>query len=223
MAQVVLMGAGYSVKEGIDQGLWRALRKQNVWSINYAYQAMPFTPSAEVWQDLSFWVENQNSLHDLYKQGCCLYARGHDDYRNLKEITCFEPTPRPDEFYGRDAIAKGKIFTGGMGLTGVFALSLAVAKKYDTIYLLGYDFGSSSLRDTKTHFYQDRGINPGASGHPSIYMYDDKPRDEVSDFNRFLDVMQEDGLEIYNVSPKSNISSFPKIGYEEFFRRLSHG
>jgi hypothetical protein len=573
MAQVVLVGAGYSIKEGIDQGLWRALRKQNVWSINYAYQAMPFIPSAEVWQDLSFWVENQNSLHDLYKQGCCLYARGHDDYRDSKEITCFEPTPRPDEFYGREALTKGKIFTGRMGLTGVFALSLAVAKKYETVYLCfdnqtevftqegwkffkdlrgteliltrkfngdtewstinkkmtywyegnmkhikskgidlmvtpehkfgllkkgqsdyvwktipefkttsgyfiprifrwsgepedwfylptievfgpgkrsqhfneikipmlnwvkflglylaegcvtfskggnykvtiyqnhtleqdifiesilknlpfhykkhvrgwiiyglrlttylkrfglsdqkyipqeiknlpqlhlnllleslifgdgcyqkngniayyttskrladdvqelffkcggqagisfrksrkspgsdkptknswvvtagksekqggttkisvgnlifnknikdvwyrgfvydlnvknhtlfvrrnnqccwsgncGYDFGSLSLRDTNTHFYQDRGINSGAAGHPSIYMYDDRPRDEVNDFDHYLDVMRKDGLEIYNVSLNSNISSFPKIGYEEFFRRLSHG
>jgi hypothetical protein len=217
----VLIGAGYSVREGIDKGLWRALRRQNVWSINYAYQAMPFIPSAEVWQDLSFWVENQNSLHKLYTQGCCLYAKVYEDYRNLKEMSCYESSP--SEFYGRDAIVKGKIFTGGMGLTGVFALSLAVSWGYDKIYLLGYDFGSASLLDTKTHFYQKEGINPGASGHPSIYMYDDKPRDEVRDFDRFLDVMNDGGLEIYNVSPNSNISSFPKMEYDEFFRRLSHG
>jgi hypothetical protein len=221
VAQVILVGAGYSVKEGIDLGLWREIRKQNVWSINYAYQTMPFVPSAEIWQDLSFWVENQNSLHKLYVQGCCLFARCHEDYKNSKEISCFESTPT--EFYGRDAAAKGKIFTGRMGLTGVFALSLAVAKKYKTIYLLGYDFGSMSVRDTNTHFYQDAGINPGASKHPSIYMYGDKPRSEVTDFDLFLDVMKEDDLKIYNVSPNSNISSFPKIGYEEFFRRLNHG
>jgi hypothetical protein len=215
MSDLVLVGAGASVREGIEQGLWWNLRRQNVWSLNYAFKVMPFIPSAQVWRDLGVWAENQNELLRLYNRGCCLYTKKLNDYATRPEIRTYGEDR--EVFHGREGVRKDKIFIGRMGLTGVFALSLAIAKGYDRVFLLGYDFGSSSFTDKDTHFYE--GLN-SEEGQPNIYLTSDGlPRSEVEDFDRFL----VDGVEIFNVSPRSHIGSFPKIEYSEFFRRISHG
>lgn len=214
MSELVILGAGSSVREGIDQGLWWNLRRQNVWSLNYAFKVMPFIPSAQVWRDLGVWAEHKNEILALHRQGCCLYTRRLADYGGYYEVQSYGEDA--EVFHGKDGIVKDRIFCGRMGLTGVFALSLAIAKGYDRVYLLGYDFGSPSFEDVNTHFYD--GLNSEA-GKPNIYLTTDSlPRDEVADFGQFLDSK----VEILNVSMKSNILCFPKIGYPEFFRRIAH-
>ena len=214
MYTVVLVGGGYSIKEGIDEGLWWRLRRSNVWSVNYAYQAMTdtFVPAVQLWQDLGFWIENQRDLIKLHSRGCQLYAREEEDYRLYPHVQQWRTSK--ERYCGREGIKFNTIFTGRMGLTGVFALSLAVARGFDRIYLLGYDFGTPSIADAHTHFYS--GQNDQA-GNPHLYRCaDDLVRSEVSDFDQF----RQTRVEIVNVTSRSNIESFPKIGYAEFFKQL---
>jgi len=40
--EVIILGGGYSVKEGIEKGLWNKIKDKNVWSLNYVFLTMPF-------------------------------------------------------------------------------------------------------------------------------------------------------------------------------------
>jgi hypothetical protein len=91
---------------------------------------------------------------------------------------------------------------------------------YKKIYLLGYDFGTSSTSDTNTHFYQDF-LSVPSSGvrNPGVYRQNNNHvKKEVNDFNYYH---QFKGVTIYNVSTQSNINSFVKISYQTFFEYLN--
>jgi hypothetical protein len=107
-----------------------------------------------------------------------------------------------------------------MGLGGFFALSIAVKEEYDEIYLLGYDFGSPSLKEKLTHYYQNKlDVSSIGIAHPELYLNDnDTVKEEVKDFELFLSPSFKS--KIYNVSLISNIPYFDKISYEEFFTKL---
>ena len=107
-----------------------------------------------------------------------------------------------------------------MGLSGMFALSLAVAEGYEEIYLLGYDFGTTVLTNKNTHFYQNNMPHVYSTGmnHPEVYrMPDNKVKREVEDFKVYLNTPN---LKIWNVSMVSNIPYFDKISYQDFYTKL---
>ena len=216
MKPLIIVGGGWSVQEGIRHGLWERIRGNDIWSLNFAFLSMPYVPTAQVWVDASVFYKHEPAILTLYEKGSKLYAKDVEDYskRDKEKIEVF----KVDDF---KLYKKGKkIFIGRMGLCGVFALSLAIRKGYKDIYILGYDFGSPSLRSKKTHFYQDtlKSINVGAVGHPTIYLgTKDKPRDEIHDFDKFA--ILKDTM-IHNVSELSRIECFPKMSWDSFFRRV---
>ncbi len=176
--------------------------------------AMPYLPKREIWVDYTFFRQNTNRLQALSDAGVQCIAKKHDTYNAISSIKQYGATR--DEYFGDQMIEKNQLFMGPMGLSGLFALSLAVAEKYDAIYLLGYDFGTKSLADANTHFYQDDKLDIQSSGirNPAVYL---ENNNNVKKDHRLFDHYLTSSSKIYNVSPNSNIQSFKKIDYPTFF------
>jgi hypothetical protein len=206
MKDIILVGGGSSISEGLSLDLWKHIQDKEVWSINFAFLTMPFIPTREIWVDLSFFKNNMEALQNLQKQGVKCYAKKHMKYAGIPEITLYETSRDPKEMHN-------KTYIGRMGLSGFFALHLAVKETPDRIFLLGYDFGSNT---NKTHYYQDQlKVESSGVGKPELYRNGTSIKDEVKDFENFTN--QDIKTKIYNVSPDSAISCFPKIDYLTFF------
>jgi hypothetical protein len=190
MTRVILLGGGASLKEGIQKDLWNKISKETVWSCNYAYRTMPYLPSKQIWVDISFYKNNIEEMQKLWEQKVPLVTRAHKSYAGITEhITQYNSTRVATQYYGKEAITKNLIYYGRMGLSGMFALSLAVAEGYDEIYLLGYDFGNVSLQNKQTHFYQDelKHVYSTGVGRPEVYrMSNNTVKRKVEDFKVYL-------------------------------------
>lgn len=204
---VILIAGGTSVKEGIEKGLFDKIKDKEVWSINYSYKVMPFLPKRECWIDTKFFKTNVQDLQKLQEKGVQLFTRTHGTYAFFKgKINTLETT--------RDPQNKLHLYVGSMGLSGNFALSLAIREGYERIFLLGYDFGNNTL-DNFTHYYQkDIKVWSTGVGHPEVYKNKDgSPRREVEDYKNYLEHQDK----IFNISLTSNIPYFNKFSYETFF------
>ena len=213
MKRVILLGGGKSIREGIEQGLWDKIKNEEVWSINYGFLMMPYLPKREIWADISFFKNNIDRLQNLANSGVQCYAKAHPKYSYLKQINSIPCTRESKN------VKEGTIFIGKMGLSGFFALQLAVMDNYEEIFLLGYDFGTAEKNDTDTHFYQNqiKVISTGV-GAPKLYRNSNgKIREEVKDFEIFT----HGNNKIYNVSLYSNIPFFERISYGTMFERLN--
>lgn len=220
MKSVIIIGGGYSVKEGINLGLWTKIQGKEIWSLNYAYKTMPYLPTRELWVDKSFFKSNVESLQSLWSQGVLLQAKRHFAQASLeREIRQYETSREREKYFGKNALNKGVIYYGRMGLCGMFALSLAIAEGYTNIFCLGYDFGTPSVTDSKTHYYiGDIETSSTGIGRPSIYLTKDNTvKEEVADFEVYI---RETYINIWNVSLRSNIPYFHQIYWDEFFRKI---
>lgn len=213
MKNIILMGGGTSVNEGISLGLWDKISKEEVWSINFAFLTLPFLPTRELWVDISFFKNNMEAIQKLYLQGVSCHAKKHQFYRNISEINLYETTRNPNEM-------NDKLYIGRMGLSGFFALSLAVKEEPDNIFCLGFDFGNKD-GSKKTHYYQDTiQVKSTGVGYPELYRNGNQVKDEVRDWENFTSPTIKS--KIYNVSPESAINCFPKIDYLTFFNKLKN-
>lgn len=220
MARVVLIGGGWSVKEGIEKGLWDRIKNEQVWSCNYAFMVMPYLPKKEIWVDIGFYKNNVEALQKLWEQGVEMHTKKHPQYAFIQDhLFLYDSSRESKYYYGREALEKKMIYYGKMGLSGMFALSLAIGYKFDEIFLLGYDFGSRSIKDINTHFYQDE-LKVYSTGvtHPEVYRMPNNTvkQAEVEDFKVYLN----ESVKIWNVSSLSNIPYFDKIDYDQFFEKI---
>ena len=215
MKEVVLVAGGVSIRKGIDTGLWDKIKHLDVWSINYAYLSMPYLPEKELFVDRKFFTRNINSLEMLSLKGVQVYSKEHIIYNNLPIV---QYDGIKEEYCNKKMMQEGNTrYIGTMGLSGFFALSCAIAEDYDRIYLLGYDCGTKKKGDTITHFYQDKlEINSCGIGNTDVYYCNDRQDLLNVEFNNY----NEEMIEIYNVSPDSNLQCFPKINYEQFFNMI---
>ena len=215
MKPLILGGGGKSIQVGLDLGLWDKIKdKAEIWSVNYFFMTMPYLPARELWCDRCFFTENQHKLEEIASKGVQCHTKCNSLYNNIPEIQQWSWTR--EQYFGR--IDK-PIFTGSMGLSGIFALSLAVAQRYAPIYLLGYDYGTSGMKDTQTHYYQGKLITTSHGvNNPSIYHTDTGVKNSVNDF----EVYKEYSSNIFNISPTSNIKSFQKLDYQSFFSLLTN-
>jgi len=217
MKTLILLGAGNSIKEGIDKGLWDKIKHIEKWSLNSMFKIMPYLPNREIWVDKKFFEQTVVELQKLSQKGVKMITRNNTRYAELDSIIQYEGT-REILKWNKE---KKVLYMGQMGLTGIFALSLAIIEGYEEIYLLGYDFGNTSIKDKQTHIYQDKlkelKIYSTGSGNPEVYRNDkDQVKNEVEDFNVFL----QEKTKIYNISLTSNINCFEKLSYDEFFSRI---
>lgn len=210
---IVLIGGGNSISEGLRLNLWDKLKesKTEIWSINFAYMIMPFAPSVECWVDISFFRNNMESLQKLSAQGVKCCAKKHMTYANISEVTTYETTRDPKEMHQ-------KTYIGRMGLSGFFAMHLAIKENPERIFALGFDFGANSK---KTHFYQDDiQVKSTGIGKPELYRNGNSVKDEVRDWEYFTS--PDIKTKIYNVSPESAINCFEKIDYLTFFNLIKN-
>jgi len=223
MKNVILLGGGKSIAEGIEKNLWEKIKGKEIWSLNFAFLTMPYLPTRQVWVDYNIFKDHAIELKKLKDRGVILIAKSRPKYDILKTgITQYHETRKIEEYYGQNALEKKILFTGKMGLVGIFALSLAVAEKYDNIVLLGYDFGTCSLDDKYTHYYQKYlNVKSEGMGHPEVY----NPRGKLIDLTlkSFGIYQKEPNIKITNVSLVSKIECFEKISYDTFFDRIEKG
>ena len=217
--EVIILAGGWSVKEGIAQGLWDKIKDKEIWSLNFAYKFLPYLPSKQFHVDITFFRNCVKELQMLSERGVPIHAKENDiEYVNIKAVQQHKVFRTPKEE------KPGELFIGQMGLCGLFALSYAISQGYENIYLLGHDFGSPNLDNKNTHWYQDLQMNefsePIKSNglkNPSVYLErNDAPKPMIKDFEYYLKFPNK----IYNVSSRSNINYFPIIGYDEFFRKI---
>jgi len=210
--RVIVVGGGDSIRKGIQKGLWEKIKGEEIWSCNYAFMSMPYLPQKEIWVDVKFWKDNCDKLQELFKQGVEMVSRVHNTWKTVEGIDTYLSTREASH------ANENTIFYGRMGLSGAFALGKAVKDKWAEIYILGFDFGSASLEEKQTHYYQGiLNVQSTGMGRPEVYrMPDNRLKREVEDFKEYL----VEGVKIINVSPQSNIPYFEKIDYDEFFRRL---
>jgi hypothetical protein len=232
--KVIVIGGGSSVLEGINLGLWETLEQAmvdnpllEVWSLNFVYLFMPFAPNAELFCDESFFINNKDTLSKLE---CPIITRmlpGHIARiadAKLKNVLFYPYIV--NKFYGREGFTKG-LFVGRDGLTGMFALSYAIARdSYKEIYLLGHDFGHNNKTARLTHWYQDMPKAKELIGHNGLgmsYIYNHKvdgiaapnPKQGINDFDVYKGLEEK----IYTVG-FSRIKSFENISYERMFEIL---
>jgi len=212
MSQCVIIGGGSSINVGRELDLWEKIKEEDTYAVNFAWLAMPYLPKHQLWLDTGFFRNDIQRIEKLYKDGVECITKPHAKYNAIPEIIKYKTKKDIND-------SVEGLYVGTSGLSGTFALAVAVDRKYDTIYLLGFDYGTKSLNDTNTHFYQNDKIQFTSRGvrNPKVYLErSNTPKKSVKNYDYF----NQFPCKIYNVSPQSNIASFEKIDYPTFFQHL---
>lgn len=201
--QLIIIGGGASIREGVEKGLWTKLEGRFVIGINFSYKFFP-NPTIHCYLDKQVREKNEE---DFRKLGLVITKKQPiKNHKNEIQITT-------KNRYHRN-INEG-IYKGA--LTGIYALSLGIhLLDIGEIYLLGYDFGNIGTTKTNqplTHFYQGT-IKHRGIGKVNYYKSKDHATRDFGVFDK------EQRVKIYNVSIKSKLGMFQKITYDEFFKRL---
>jgi hypothetical protein len=208
IVQLIIVGGGPSIKEGIEKGLWDKLNSRFVIGTNYSYRY--FNATFQTYVDRPFFEEEIKK--EKFKNLPLIIGKEHYVVKQYPNNVIPLKT----------GIKYSRNLNCGVykaSLVGLFALSLGIYLLDEgEIYLLGFDQGGVE-KDNKgrviTHFYQ------GEIEHRGIgkvnYYYSDKRAER--DFGVY---QNETKCKIYNVSLISKINLFPKLGYSEFFEKLDN-
>ena len=226
--QLIIIGGGYSLKEGISKGLWDKIKSKFVIGLNYSYNYFP-NPTIQCFVDRLFYAKE--SKKEKFQNLSLIIGTEHKIDRLSNTIML-----KDNSKYKRDI----RLGCYKSSLVGLFALSLGIyLLDIGEIYLLGYDMGELRKKDYEkfltskheidklvikdkknralTHFYQG---NIEHRGVGKIAYYNDKDRAK----NDFGIYKKEKKVKIYNVSLVSKIPSdiFEKISYDQFFKKLDN-
>lgn len=217
VSEIILIGGGNSISEGIFLNLKEKLGRKFVIAINYAYKHFPHT--CMIFGDENFYFpqiakSQRQKYPDIYeelkKESLIFYQ---NDKNKLKEYQLPNTIYlKSGETYNTNPLKQGFY---KHWLTGIFTLSLAqfLIGYNGTIFLLGYDFGTPNRNNKETHYYSDKEINHKGVHRTDVY----SARNPTDLFGQF----KEPNIKIYNISPLSNIPCFEKINYSSFFYKLS--
>ena len=202
--QIIIIGGGTSIKEGITLGLWAGLQGKCTIGLNYSYKY--FQSTSQMYVDDTFYIKQHEEIKDLP----LVIGKKYEEYKMKTHANTIMLDTCPS--YNRKLV--GGVYTSS--LAGLFALSLAIHFEPKEIYLLGYDYGKLSNEKDKggrflTHFH-----NIKNRGQGKVNWYECKDRDE-KDFGVYREIKD---IKIFNVSPNSNLRVFPKLTYPQFFDRL---
>jgi hypothetical protein len=213
--EIVIIGGGNSVQEGLRIGLGEVLASKCVIALNYAFRYVPSTFMCFV--DKELYHPNQGNI----KNG--KYVDISEELKPLPLIIGSFDTdidkmkypnthlfPVSGEYHREDSLTKG-IYKPT--LCGLFGLTIAayLLDFKGTIYLLGYDWSRNDKEPT--HFYSD--IHHRGMGYTSFY---ERHKPEA----HFKPYLEETNLKIYNVSLNSNIDCFEKISYPTMLDKLNN-
>jgi len=208
MNQIVIIGGGSSIIEGVNKDLWNKLSSRWTLGCNSAFKFI--TPSALVF------VDHRQFYKLFYDElGNLPLIIGKSDNKGVPKLpnTIFL---RDSQYFDR-SLATG-VYSGT--LCGLFSLTLATRFLIDggEIFLLGFDFGAGEkLIEGRqhTHFYQEQGeIKHRGIGYTGWYKKADKT-------STFVPYSKLENLKIWNVSMDSAIPFFEKISYDLFFEKLN--
>ena len=231
-SQLVLIGGGASIKEGIEKGLWEKITGKLVMGINYSFNHFP-DPTIQMYCDRLFY---QKQFEQLKKLGLVI-GKKHGKMKLAENTVVFPSTSK----YIRNLDAG--IYKAS--LTGMFSLSLGIylldriGSNENQVFLLGMDYGelrkkdyekvarnkieleNLSYKDSRsrilTHYYQGEIEHRGIA---KTNYYNENKRAE-RDYGPYKDIKNP---KIYNVSLQSKIPStiFEKISYDTFFKLLDN-
>lgn len=204
MEQIVIVGGGPSISEGIPLGLWQKL--EGYWTIGCNSAFKFFTPTILTFVDhQQFYKQFSKEL----KQLPLLIGKHYPSLAQVKHSNTY--LMRDSRQF--DITLKQGVYSGS--LCGLFSTTLACHLAKDVeIFLLGFDFGAigSVNGRQRTHFYQGQ-IEHRGIGYTGFY-------DNTKTTNLFEPYVSLKGKKIYNVSLTSKIPYFEKITYEKFFELL---
>lgn len=211
--QIVIIGGGVSLKEGIEKGLWDKLKGKWTIGLNYSYNFSDSTILCYV--DEPFYKEE--SKKEKFRNLPIIVGKEHKQLKMLPNTITLKTN---DVKYYRDV----KLGCYKSNLCGLFALSLAIYLLDEgEIYLLGYDncaMGKAKNGRALTHFYQGE-INHRGIGKCNYFNGVHKGGKKFVD--RDFGVYQDESkVHIYNVSLNSKITTFPKLSWAGFFEKLDN-
>jgi len=208
-SQLIILGGGTSMKEGISKGLWEKLQDRFTLGINYSFHY--FKSTLQTYVDLDFYSNEWDDLESLPLIVGKYHKLIEKEIRSKTIMLQINP-----KTYVRD-LSSGVYKSS---LCGLFSLSLGInLLDKGEIFLLGYDHTNSSNGEKDkngkllTHFYQGK-LNHRGIG--KVNYYKNKGRAD-RDFGAYTG---EKKIKIYNVSLDSKINTFPKISYDKFFSML---
>lgn len=216
--QVVLIGGGNSINEGLSLGLKDRLENKFTIGINYSYKHFDSTILSFI--DKEFYKSTKLEANpDIYEELGKLPLIVGLNSQNIKDIA--HPNTillkSSGAYQGKESKDKG-FYSPILG--GVFSITLAMYLMdfVGTIFLLGFDWNKRTEEDRKnnrtvdTHYYKElkhRGI-----GYSRFYE-NHQPKEYLGCF------LKEKKVTIYNVSLLSNLDVFGKLSYETFFEVLN--
>ena len=230
--QVIIIGSGASIRQGLWDTpieflpIWKAIQNQFSIAINWSYKWC--IPTVSLFVDYKFYMTEREGLSNLpllVSRKDSFYSDSNRYFKYCDSIpnNLFFLNPSKNEnigglgmkpvYHGKDAWTKGFYCSQ---LSGLWALNLAIALECDEIFLLGYD---GVEIDSYTHFYHPEGIGKiNWEGRKLTGVgKDEKGRYNTGTYNHdinlwFLPFEKElETTKIFNVSPESKISLFPKI------------
>ena len=201
--QLIILGAGVSIQNGINKNLWRKIQNKFVIGLNYSFNY--FDSTFHMYVDNQFYIKQHKQISKLP-----LIVGTYFDNLKIHKNTITLPTSNKYD----STLIKGVY---KQSLCGIFALSIAIYLQPKEIYLLGFDAGSVTdniiKKRIETHFYQKDIVHRGTG---KVWYYN-IPNRVNKDFKPF-----ENQTNIYNVSLDSKINTFQKISYDDFFNRLDN-
>jgi len=210
---IVIWAGGQSIEIGLNLGIQSLLLNRFVVGVNYSF--LTFKPTILTFTDLNFYKSS-----DL--------TQNPDIYNQLKELPLIVGLNHQQELQSvihpnTHLISFPKIIgLNNCPLTGIFAIALALKFKPNKLFLLGFDW---TIRD-KNSFVIDK--NYTGKTNLNIHYYKDIKHRGIGDIHfyekhnpdYYFNQFKNTETTIYNVSPNSNINTFPKIDYPTFFNLL---
>lgn len=245
--RAIILGGGYSMRNGLwttpidELPLWYKISSEFTIGTNFTFHW--FVPTVLMYSDYQFYGSQKEYLKNIplilgKKDGAYKRNNGVQHDENvilLKECERIqkvkwntqEPGLHP-HYWGKEAWTKGWYSSQ---LIGLKALNLAIALDCKEIFLLGFDAGCDEK--DRTHFYSDteigqytwQGSQHSGVGKDKRGFFKTGNYNKLEELNKFwFQPFEEElkkGIKIYNVSPNSKIDTFPKITYDEFYKKIS--
>lgn len=223
----IILASGSSVLSGIPLGLSNYLEGNVCFSLNDNIQFVDSTIA--VFGDWTCYADR----FELFKNHSLVIGRF--DMHIGRKIEGARECPKHEglillqgsgKYHGAEGLSKG-LYSGV--LTGAFTLNLAIRLGFKEIFLCGFD---NREINGLTHWYQTiegagkffnyegqpyTGVGKDENGNYRTSFYNNEDASINALWEPFT---QEKDVSIFNVSPLSRITTFPKMTYEEMFKRL---
>ena len=246
--QLFLCGGGLSMREGVDKGLWQVLENKFTLGLNFSYKFFNSTFTCFI-DPVSFYRKHRHELKDLPLLVGRYVSDIKRDI--LPNTIFLKPCPNYTRDLNKGvyscylcglwalSLAIYVLDVGEIYLLGFDNGSLPVEKKDNTITLKTSKGGveievekvsPELLKKIKktviikrqidkplramSHWYQGKLEHRGV-GRINFYHSSNKTND------LFKVYLGETKCKIFNVSPKSNLTVFPKLSYDEMFSRIN--